>query len=117
LHGKKRLKSPLLYTFARGLMEEVFQTKIDYPRLETIKPVDEAIQSLNLPKLRFRKLNGIPNALTMQIEDGGDFPEVNELLVKALRAAVIFQVGEDAARSFIESLARFEQAEKSRNKG
>jgi len=98
-------------------MEEVFQTRIDYPRLETIKPVEEAIKSLYLPILRFRKLNGILNALTMQIEDGGDFPEVNELLVKALRAAVVFQVGEDAARSFIEALARFEQAEKLRNKG
>ena len=99
------------------LMEQVFQTKIDYPRLETIKPVDEAIQSLNLPKLRFRKLNGILNALTMQIEDGGDFPEVNELLIKALRAAVLAQVGEEAARPFIEALARFEQSEALRLRG
>lgn len=47
----------------------------------------------------------------MQIEDGGDSPEVNKLLVEALRAAVVFQVGEDAAKSFIEALARSEQAE------
>ncbi len=84
---------------------------IDYARLNTFKPVKQAIEALNLPPLRQRKLNGILNALTMQIEDGGDSPEVNKLLVEALRAAVVFQVGEDAAKSFIEALARFEQAE------
>ena len=90
---------------------------IDHVRLNTFKPVDQAVEALNLPPLRQRKLNGILNALTMQIEDGGDSPEVNELLVKALRAAVIFQVGEDAARSFIEALARFEQSEALRLRG
>ena len=90
---------------------------IDRARLNTFKPVDQAVEALNLPPLRFRKLNGILGALTMQIEDGGDSPEVNELLIKALRAAVVFQVGENAARSFIEALARFEQAEELRNKG
>jgi hypothetical protein len=84
---------------------------IDYARLKTFKPVKQAIEALNLPPLRQRKLNSILNALTMQIEDGGDSLEVNKLLVAALRAAVIFQVGEGAARSFIEALARFEQAE------
>jgi hypothetical protein len=37
--------------------------------------------------------------------------------VAALRAAVIFQVGEGAARPFIEALARFEQAEMLRWRG
>lgn len=84
---------------------------IDYARLNTFKPVKQAIEALNLPPLRQRKLNGILNALTMQIENGGDSPEVNKLLVGALRAAVIFQVGEGAAGIFIGALARFEQAE------
>ena len=94
-----------------------FFNGIDRVRLNMFKPVDQAVEALNLPPLRQRKLNGILGALTMQIEDGGDSPEVNELLVKALRVAVIFQVGQDAAKSFIEALARFEQAEKLRNKG
>jgi len=94
-----------------------FFNGIDHARLETFKPVEQAIFSLNLPILRFRKLRGILSALTMQIEDGGDSPEVNELLVKALRAAVVFQVGEKAASSFIEALARFEQAESLRLSG
>jgi len=98
-------------------MEEVFQTKIDHPRLKTLKPVEEAVKSLNLPILRFRKLNGILNALTMQIEDGGDFPEVNDLLIKALRAAVIAQVGEKAAATVLNALARFEQSEALRLRG
>jgi len=63
---------------------------IDYARLNTFKPVKQTVEALNLPPLRQRKLNGILNALTMQIEDGGDSSEVNALLVKALRAAVIF---------------------------
>jgi hypothetical protein len=37
---------------------------------------------LNLPAIRFRKLNTILNALKMQIEDGGDDPVVNDYLVK-----------------------------------
>ena len=99
------------------MMEEVFQTKIDHARLKTLKPVEEAVKSLNLPILRFRKLNGILNALTMQIEDGGDFPEVNDLLIKALRAAVIAQVGEKAAATVLNALARFEQSEALRLRG
>jgi len=99
------------------LMEQVFRTKIDHPRLETIKPVGEAIKSLNLPVLRFRKLNGILNALTMQIEDGGDFPEVNKFLIQALRAAVIAQAGEKDAATALNALARFEQSEALRLRG
>ena len=90
---------------------------MDHPRLNTFKPVKQAIETLNLPPLRQRKLNSIRNALAMQIEDGGDSPEVNKLLVAAFRAAVIFQVGEGAARPFIEALARFEQAEMLRWRG
>ncbi|MEO8355468.1 MAG: hypothetical protein ABI621_06120 [Chloroflexota bacterium] len=87
---------------------------IDYARLNTFKPVKQAAEMLSLQPLRQRKLNGILNALTMQIEDGGDSPEVNELLVKALHTAVIFQVGEQPAKPFIEALARFEQSEAER---
>ncbi len=78
-----------------------FFSGIDYARLDTLKPVQQSVEALNLPPLRQRKLNGILNALTMQIEDGGDSSEVNELLVKALRAAIIFQVGEAVAKSFV----------------
>ena len=90
---------------------------IDRARLNTLKPVDQAVEALRLPPLRQRKLNGILNALTMQIEDGGDSPEVNELLVKALRAAIIFEVGEAVAKSALEALARFEQSEAARLRG
>lgn len=94
-----------------------FFNGIDYARLETLKPIRRDVESLNLPPLRQRKLNGILNALTMQIEDGGDSPKVNELLVKALRIAVVFQAGEDAAKPFIEALAQFERSEAARLRG
>lgn len=97
--------------------EDSFGPKIDHARLKTLKPVGTAIEALNLPLLRYRKLNGILNALTMQIEDGGDSPKVNELLVKALRAAIIFQVGEAVAKSALEALAQFEQFEALRFRG
>ena len=94
-----------------------FFDEIDYARLDTFKPVKQAVEALKLPLLRQRKLNGILNALTMQIEDGGDSPEVNELLVKALRAAILFQVGDSAAKLALEALARFEQSETLRWRG
>lgn len=47
----------------------------------------------------------------MQIEDGGDFHEVNELLIKALRAAAIAQVGVKAAATGLNALTQFEQSE------
>lgn len=96
---------------------QVFFDEIDYARLNTFKPVEKAVEALNLPPLRFRKLNGVLNALTMQIEDGGDSSEVNELLVKALRAAIIFQVGEAVAKSALDALAQFEQSEALRLRG
>ena len=97
-------------------IEHLFETTIDHARLKTLEPVKQAIKSLDLPPLRFRKLNGILNALTMQIEDGGDFAEVNERLIDALRLAVIAQVGEEPAIVVLEALARFEQAEALRSR-
>ena len=94
-----------------------FFSGIDYARLDTLKPVQQSVKALNLPPLRQRKLNGILNALTMQIEDGGDLSEVNELLVKALRAAIIFQVGEAVAKSALDALVQFEQSEALRLRG
>ena len=94
-----------------------FFNGIDHARLNTLKPVGQAVEALHLPPLRQRKFNGILNALTMQIEDGGDSPEVNELLVKALRTVIIFQVGETVAKSALEALERFEQSEALRLRG
>lgn len=87
---------------------------IDYERLNTLRPTQRCVKALNLPALRQRKLNGILNALTMQIEDGGDFPEVNDLLIKALRVAVIAQVGEKSAAATLKALEQFEQSEAAR---
>ena len=97
--------------------EDFFNTKLDRPRLDSLRPVRQAIESLDLPPLRLRKMNGILNALTMQIEDGGDFPEVNELLIKALRVAVVAQAGEKSAAATLNALARFEQSEALRLRG
>ena len=50
----------------------------------------------------------------MQIEDGGDSPDVNHLLLDALRAAVIHQVGEDGAEPVLRAIEVFRQIEAQR---
>ena len=92
-------------------LEEVFNERTDQKRLATLKPVEIAIKALDLPIIRIRKLIGILNALIMQIETGGDSAEVNHLLVQALHAAVLAQVGPEIGRATLEALARFEQSE------
>jgi hypothetical protein len=83
-------------------------------RVARLKPIREAIQRLNLPPIRWRKLNGILNALEMQIEDGGDSPEANGFLLEALRAGVRHQVGSEQAAAALVAIATFEQAERKR---
>jgi len=80
-------------------------------RVAQLNPVQEAIENMGLPLSRFRLLNGILNALTMQIECGGDSPEVNRSLIDALRAAVLHQVGEEQARTALRAIDAFRQAE------
>ena len=50
----------------------------------------------------------------MQIEAGGDSPEVNHLLLDALRAAVTHQVGEGAAEPVLRAIETFRQIEAER---
>ena len=88
--------------------------RYDRARVTQFHPVKTAIQSLGLPPIRVRKLNGIVNAIVMQIEDGGDSPEVNHLLLDALRAAIIHQVGEDAAVPALRAIEAFQQVEAER---
>ena len=54
--------------------------RYDKARVARLKPVQAAVERLALPLNRKRKLFGILNALEMQIEDGDDSPDVNELL-------------------------------------
>jgi hypothetical protein len=88
--------------------------RYDRARAAQFDPIKAAIQSLGLPPIRVRKLNGIVNAIAMQIEDGGDSPEVNHLLLDALRASVIHQVGEEAAEPVLRAIEAFRQVEAER---
>ncbi len=87
---------------------------IDRLRLEQLEPVEKAIQGLGLPLIRYRKLKGILNALKMQIEDGGDNPDVNAFLIQALRSAVIHQVGVYAGQVAIQAIDAFQMGEEVR---
>jgi len=89
-------------------------TGYDRARVAQVDPIDAAINELELPFLRLRKFTGILNALIMQIEDGGDSPEVNRLLLEALRAAVRHQVGDRRGKAALRAIDNFERAEAER---
>jgi tetratricopeptide (TPR) repeat protein len=89
-------------------------TYYDEVRVDRLKPVRAALAALGLPILRARKLGGIISALEVQIEDGGDHPEVNRLLMEALRVGAVHQVGKRKARPLIKAVDAFERAETAR---
>lgn len=86
-------------------------TRFNKARAASTTPIQQAIEGLRLPPIRARKLNGILNALIMQIEDGGDHPDVNRLLFEALRKNLVHQVGEKAAKPAFAAIVQFERAE------
>jgi tetratricopeptide (TPR) repeat protein len=86
----------------------------DRPRVEQTHAIGIEIDKLRLPLVRRRKLHSILNALVVQIEDGGDSPEVNHLLLEALEAAVRHQVGEKRASATLQAIDTFEQVEAKR---
>jgi len=88
--------------------------RYDRARVAQLEPIKAEIERLGLPLIRFRKLKGVLNALEMQIEDGGDSPEVNKLLLDALRAGLLHQVGERQAQAALRAIDAFERAEAKR---
>jgi hypothetical protein len=89
-------------------------TRYDRKRVDQLSPIRAEIESLGLPLTRFRKLNAVLGALEAQIEDGGDSPEVNKLLLDALRAGILHQAGECQASAALRAVDAFEEAETKR---
>lgn len=85
--------------------------RYDRQRVAQLQPLKDAVNRLGLPLPRLRKLRGILNALEMQIEDGGDAPEVNALLLEALRAALRHQVADTRLTEALRATDTFERAE------
>ena len=54
--------------------------------VDAINELQNTINSLGIPKMLVRKLNGIRNAIEMQVEDYRTVPEVVEHLCKAFLA-------------------------------
>lgn len=110
------VKRPMAHDDNTALAAQLWQpspqtVRYDRPRVEQLLPIKTALETLGLPLLRLRKLKGIVNALEMQIEDWGDSPEVNRLLLDALRAALRFQVTEQQARPMLQAIEAFQQQE------
>jgi len=85
--------------------------RYDRPRVARLQPLKDAVSRLGLPPLRRRKLTGILSALEMQIEDGGDAPDINALLLDALRAALRHQAAGGRLAVALRAIDAFEQAE------
>ncbi len=88
--------------------------RYDRTRVAQLKPLQDAIDRLRLPPLRLRKLRVLLGALEVQLEDGGDNPGVNALLLDALRAGVYHQVEPHAAQDVARVIDAFAQAEEQR---
>ena len=60
--------------------------------VDAIEELENTINSLDIPIILVRKLNGIRNAIEMQVEDNRTVPEVLDCLCKAFLAqAEIFK--------------------------
>src|SRR4051794_7754422 len=88
--------------------------RYDQARVARLKPLQNAVSRLGLPPLRQRKLRALLGALEAQIEDGGDHPEVNALLLDALRAGIHHQVDDRAANDVLRAIDAFAQEEEQR---
>jgi tetratricopeptide (TPR) repeat protein len=73
-----------------------------------------ALEELELPFIRSRKLFTILQALEVQIENGGDHPQVNHLLLEALRQGVLHQVSEARGQAALAAMDTYERAEAER---
>ncbi len=91
--------------------------RYDYERVAKLRPLEAAVKRLGLPPIRSRKLGTILNALEMQIEDGGDSPEVNRLLLEALRAGLRHQADERTIQPALRAIDAYERAEAERVSG
>ena len=84
----------------------------DRQRVTQLQPVKDVVSHLDLPLLRRRKITGILTALEMQIEDGGDAPDVNALLLDALRAVLRHRVAGAQLAVALQALDAWERAER-----
>lgn len=86
----------------------------DRLRVGHLKPVSEALETLSLPLIRKRKLMSIFNALEVQIENGGDHPEANHLLLAALRRVLAHHADDTQAAPVLRAIEVFEAQEAER---
>jgi len=88
--------------------------RYDRQRVAQLQPVKDAVDRLGLPLLRLRKIRGVLNAVEMQIEDGGDAPEVNARLLDALRAVLRHQATGAPLAAALRAIDAFERVEDAR---
>jgi hypothetical protein len=80
-------------------------------RVAQLNRIRTAIEKAELPRSLMHKLMGILGASEIQLEDGGDSPEVNDLLVQALRAATLHQLGQKQGQLILQTIDRFVASE------
>lgn len=75
------------------------------PVLAAVKPIRDFLESLG-PRITFRKLHGILNALEMQVEDGQFQGDAVALLCEALLATAKFYAIDEQAIGRLEQPGR-----------
>jgi hypothetical protein len=82
--------------------------------LDQIQAIHKALEQSGEPVMRYRKVNGILNALAMQLEDGGDHPAVVAHLLDALEAALRAYVSGPAVSNVLLAVEALRKAETQR---
>ncbi len=72
--------------------------------VDAIEELEKTIKSLDIPIILVRKLNGIRNAIEMQVEDNRTVPKVLDYLCKAFLAQA--EIFKEPYRSIITSAFR-----------
>jgi hypothetical protein len=79
----------------------------DKDRLAHFATVEMAVGALRLPLMDQRKLNGIMNAIEMQLESDHYSPEAIDYLLRALQAAVLHEVSDGRETAVVQAIDIF----------
>ena len=87
------------------------QNQFNEDRLAEFSVMRTVVNALRIPLMRQRNLISILNAIEVQLEGGGDNPDVNEYLLRALQAAVRHEVSDGRETAVLQAINSFAKGE------
>ncbi len=91
------------------------QNQFNEDRLAAFRVMRTGVNTVHVPLMRQRNLITILNAIEVQFEGGNDSPEVNEYLLRALRAAVLHEVSDGTETAVVQAIDTFAKGEEYKN--